>query len=163
MELREAEKKDLPGILRIWNHFITHTNSNYDYEVKTIEFINDWYLQKIKQNLPLLVIADNENVAGYASYGSFRPHAGFSKTVEHGIYISPNYPGKGFGKILMNNLIIRAKTQGYHTMLGVIDAENTGSVLFHQKYGFKEVGRMPQVGYKSGQWLDCLIMQLILL
>jgi phosphinothricin acetyltransferase len=36
-------------------------------------------------------------------------------------------------------LIVLAKQQGLHTMIGVIDAENQSSVDFHEKFHFKPV------------------------
>jgi L-amino acid N-acyltransferase YncA len=47
-------------------------------------------------------------------------------------------------------------------MIGVIDAENQGSVKFHEKYGFKTVGIIKESGYKFDRWLDSVFMQLIL-
>jgi phosphinothricin acetyltransferase len=46
--------------------------------------------------------------------------------------------------------------------VGAIDVENHASCRLHEKYGFKRVGLMPQVGYKFGQWLDLALYQLLL-
>jgi phosphinothricin acetyltransferase len=46
-----------------------------------------------------------------------------------------------------------------HIMIGAIDAENTGSILFHERLGFNEVGRLPETGFKFGRWLDLVLMQ----
>ena len=66
----------------------------------------------------------------------------------------------GRGKALMLALIDRARGDGIHVMVGVLDADNDASVAFHRKLGFVEVGRMPQVGRKFDRWLDALLMQL---
>ncbi|WP_392388777.1 GNAT family N-acetyltransferase [Flavobacterium piscinae] len=47
-------------------------------------------------------------------------------------------------------------------MIGVIDAENTESILFHEKYGFKKVGIIKESGFKFNRWLDSVFVQLIL-
>ncbi|MDO4264030.1 MAG: hypothetical protein Q4C67_07520 [Deinococcus sp.] len=39
-------------------------------------------------------------------------------------------------------------------MIGVVDAENEGSLRFHRRHGFSEAGRLPQAGHKFGRWLD---------
>jgi phosphinothricin acetyltransferase len=44
-------------------------------------------------------------------------------------------------------------------MLGAVDAANEGSIRFHQKLGFIQVGVLPQVGFKFGRWLDLVYMQ----
>ena len=62
----------------------------------------------------------------------------------------------------MLELINRAKTGGYHNMIGVIDATNEGSIQFHKNFGFNVVGNIKEVGYKFDRWLDAVIMSLIL-
>jgi hypothetical protein len=43
-----------------------------------------------------------------------------------------------------------------------IDADQIASIAFHAKHGFVEVGRLRQVGFKFGRWLDVCYMQLML-
>ena len=62
----------------------------------------------------------------------------------------------------MNELIIRAKKQKLHTMVACIDSNNTNSIAFHEKQGFVHVGKMKEIGYKFGRYLDMTLMQLML-
>ncbi len=39
-------------------------------------------------------------------------------------------------------------------MIAVIDAENQGSVAFHEKFGFQTVGILKETGYKFDRWLN---------
>jgi phosphinothricin acetyltransferase len=56
-------------------------------------------------------------------------------------------------------LIARAAEMGKHAMIGGIDGENTASLAFHARLGFREVGRLPQVGTKFGRWIDLVFVQ----
>jgi L-amino acid N-acyltransferase YncA len=47
-------------------------------------------------------------------------------------------------------------------MVAGIDAENTGSIRFHERLGFVEVARMPETGRKFGRWLELVLMQRVL-
>ena len=47
-------------------------------------------------------------------------------------------------------------------MIAAIESGNTGSIALHEKFGFVEVGRLPQVGAKFGRWLDLTLLQLTL-
>ena len=67
--------------------------------------------------------------------------------------------GPGVGK---TSIIHHLKEQGYHVMMGAIDADNSGSIAFHEKFGFKVVGTIREVGFKFDHWLDLVFMQLIL-
>ena len=49
-----------------------------------------------------------------------------------------------------------------HVMIGGIESGNTASIALHERLGFREVGRMPQVGAKFGRWLDLSMLQLVL-
>ncbi len=62
----------------------------------------------------------------------------------------------------MNALVDRARREGKHVMVAGIDGDNTGSIRFHERLGFFEVGRMPGIGEKFGRRLDLVLMQLLL-
>jgi phosphinothricin acetyltransferase len=46
-------------------------------------------------------------------------------------------------------------------MIAGIDALNEKSIRLHQQFGFLEVGRLKEVGYKFDKWLDLVFMQLM--
>ena len=163
VKIRPATINDLPAILAIVNYSILHSTSNYNYDIQTIEIQNQWFFDKKKQNFPVVVAEINGLTIGYGTYGTFREKIGYQYTVEHSVYVSENYIGNGIGKLLLNELIDLAKTNGYHTMIGAIDADNSGSIAFHKKFGFKECGIIKEAGFKFGKWLDLLFMQLILI
>lgn len=160
--IRPAEASDLPALLEIINHNILHTTALYDYTPKTAEHISQWFADKQQGRWPVIVATENEKLIGYATYGSFRPKEANKFTVEHSVYAHPEHSGKGIGKLLMAELIELARKQGYHTMIGCIDAENTSSIEFHKKFGFTETGILRQVAYKFNRWLDLQFMQLML-
>jgi len=160
--IREAEAKDLPVILEIMNEAILNTTSIYDYAERDRAYVEAWFQKKRTDKLPVIVLEANGETVGYGSYGIFRPWEGFKFSVEHSIYVHKNHQGKGYGKQLLIALIERAKLEGYHAMIAGIDAENQKSCEFHEKLGFTEVGRLKEVGYKFGRWLDLVFMQLML-
>ena len=44
-------------------------------------------------------------------------------------------------------------------MIAGIEAENLASIRLHERFGFREVARMPEVGRKFDRWLDLVLMQ----
>lgn len=162
IKIRPAVFADLDTILEIINHEILHSTSNYDYEPHDFEEQKTWFEDKMEKKLPIIV-AEFENMPiGYATYGTFREKIGYQYTVEHSVYVAQEFIGNGVGKLLLGELIQIAKQQGYHVMIGTIDAENSGSIAFHKKFGFEIVGTIREVGYKFDQWLDIVFIQLIL-
>ncbi|AWV96831.1 GNAT family N-acetyltransferase [Arcticibacterium luteifluviistationis] len=160
--IREATKHDLVQISEIWNHYIINTSYNYDSEPKAMSFFEEFYQEKKQNGYPILVIEDEKKVVGYATYGQFRGRSGYKYSLEHGVYLYPNLQGKGYGKRLMTALIERAKKDGHHSMTAGIDTRNQGSIDFHLKFGFQEIGTFKEIGFKNGEWLDCLFLQLML-
>lgn len=159
MIIRDAIEKDLPFILQIMNDAIVHTTAIYDYYPRPEEWIKTWFRQKEKDGLPVLVCEEEGAVRGYGSYGIFRPWDAYQYSAEHSLYILPQCQGKGFGGKLLEALIHRAAAQGFHTLIAGIDAENTASCALHKKFGFTEVGRFEEVGFKFNKWLHLVFMQ----
>lgn len=160
--IRTATANDLMTILDIINYSILHTTANYNYDIQSIEVQKQWFADKKSKNFPVIVAESNGAVIGYGTYGTFREKIGYQYTVEHSVYVAENFIGKGIGKLLLTELILLAKSQGYHTMIGAIDADNSGSIAFHKKFGFIENGIIKEAAFKFGKWLDLLFMQLIL-
>lgn len=160
--IKTATYNHLAQILEIVNYNILNSTAVYDYEPKVLADMESWFHDKKDDNWPIIVAVTGETVVGYGTYGMFRFKEGYKYTVEHSVYASPDHIGKGIGKLLLTELIRLAKDNGYHTMIGGIDADNIGSIDFHAKFGFTKAGLLKEVGYKFDRWLDVQFMQLIL-
>lgn len=160
--IRPYRDSDIPEILAIINHNILHSTSLYDYSPRTLERQTELLAEKKAKNFPVFVAEQNGQVAGFGMYGEFRFREAYRFTVEHSVYVSESFKGIGIGGQLLQRLIDEAKSQKLHTMIGVIDAENQESILFHEKFGFQTVGVIKESGYKFNRWLDSVIMQLFL-
>jgi phosphinothricin acetyltransferase len=110
----------------------------------------------------VLVAVDASGVLGFVSYRPFRDWPGYAHTIEHTIHVRPDARGRGVGALLLASVEDRARSNGVHVMVAATDATNQGSIRFHQRAGFIEVGRMPEVGQLRGTWRDLVLMQKIL-
>ena len=162
VNIRPATLRDMPGILEIVNYEIVHTTAIYDYNPRNLETQVAWFEDKAAHGFPVIVADDHGYVAGFGAYGTFRVRDAYQYTVEHSVYAAQGYQGKGIGRMLMEELIRLARIQKMHSMIGGIDALNTGSIDFHKKFGFQEAGLIKDAGYKFDRWLDLVFMQLIL-
>lgn len=144
----------------IYNLAGVGTTASYDLEPVTVAERTQALENSRRHNFPVLVAEVDGVIAGFASYGTFRAKAGYRFTVEHSVYVADGFRASGVGRMLMTSLIDHARGHGVHVMIGVLDAANEPSIAFHQRLGFVEVGRLPQVGHKFGRWLDAVLMQL---
>lgn len=160
--IRSYNEADISAILGIINHNILTSTSIYDYDPRSLLEQTKILEDKKAKNFPTIVAEIEGQVVGFGTFGDFRYKQGYKFTVEHSVYISEEFKGKNIGSLLLQELIRIAKEDGYHTMIGVIDAENKGSIAFHEKHGFTTVGTLKETGYKFERWLDSVIMQLFL-
>ena len=161
INIRPYKTDDTQAILAIINHNILHSTSLYDYNIRSYEQQKTILEEKINKNFPVIVAELDGIVVGFGMYSEFRLREAYQFTVEHSVYVSEYFQGKGVGKQLLQELINLARKQKIHTMIGVIDSENQGSVVFHKKFGFKTVGIIKESGYKFDRWLDSVLMQLL--
>lgn len=158
--IRPAQPRDIPAITDIYNEAGVGTTASWALEPVTVEDRQAWFERLVRSDHPVLVLIEDDEVVGFASYGPFRPLAGWSPTVEHSVYIRDGYRTVGGGRLLMNALIDYAQGRGVHTMVGVIDGSNEKSVSFHERLGFEVVGRMTEAGHKFDRWHDAIFMSL---
>lgn len=157
--IRDATEADLDRILAIFNHAVVNTTAVYDYTERSPEAQRQWFAAKQAAGLPVLVAEEDGRVLGFASYGPFRPWPAYQFTVENSLYVDPACFGRGVGSALLAETIERARAAGRHAMLAGIDAANAVSLRLHEKFGFREAGRLPEVGWKFDRWLDLVFLQ----
>lgn len=162
MLVRDAEQDDLPAILDIHNTAIAESTAIWDEQPVDLQERVAWLDQRRAAGFPVLVCIIDDTVAGYASYGSWRPKSGYRHTVENSVYVSDSFHRRGVATALMRELLARAEAAGLHAVVAGIEASNTTSIALHEKFGFRIVGELPEVGVKFGRWLDLVLMQLTL-
>ena len=158
--LRDATEADLPAILAIYNHAVAETTAIWNETLVDLDNRKAWYDLRQARGFPILVAEVEGRIAGYASYGDWRPFDGFRQSVEHSVYVEKDHYGRGIGKALMSALIERARAGNIHVMVAAIEAGNTGSIALHKSLGFRLVGTHHEVGKKFGRWLDLTMMEL---
>lgn len=153
----------LAAIREIFNHEILHTTALYEYEPRSPEVVAAWFAAKQAADLPVLgVVAATGELAGFATFGPFRPYAAYCRTAEHSVYVDRKFRGRGIGRTLIGEIVTVARRRGLHLLVGGIDAENGASIALHKACGFTQAGTIREAGFKFGRWLDLEFWQLIL-
>lgn len=158
--VRDAVAADLPALTAIHNAAIRTTTAIWDEEEVTEADRLAWWRARTAVGHPVLVAEVDGAVCGYATYGPWRPKSGYRLTVEHSLYVDAAVHRRGIGRALLGALVERARAQGLHRMVAMIESENHPSIALHQREGFRIVGHMPEVGQKFGRWLGLTILQL---
>lgn len=159
MEIRAATEADLPTILAIYNDAVRNTTAIWNDDLVDLDNRRAWLKLRGSQGYPVLVAAEGGAVLGYASYGDFRPFHGYRFTVENSVYVGAEARGRGAGAALLAALVEHAAAAGKHVMVAAIASDNAVSIRLHEKQGFVETARMPEVGFKFGRYLDLVMLQ----
>lgn len=160
--LRPMVETDIPAVTAIYRESVlTQTATFEEIPPDETEMSKRW--TNIRQHqLPWYVAMDTPSnlVLGYAYASPYRLRSAYRYFVEDSIYLAPSAVGKGLGGRLLSLVIQDVTAMGMRQILAVIGgANNLASIRLHKKMGFAEVGRLPDVGYKMGQWLDVILMQ----
>ncbi|THD46024.1 MAG: N-acetyltransferase family protein [Bradyrhizobium sp.] len=160
--IRPSRDADVPAMLAIYLHHIRHgVDPNYtgDNDAPDADDLKRRRKNMQRGRLPHLVAEQNGEVLGYAYAVPFRKRPAYRYTVKHSIYVRAERLGQGLGRMLLAAIIDACAAAGYRQMIGYIDGANEASLRLHLAFAFREVGRLPAVGYKFGRWTDSVMMQ----
>ena len=159
VEIRDAVDADVAAIRKIFNQVIAATTAIWRDDPVNPEERREWFTQRRGSGYPVIVAVLYGDVVGFASFGELSGGVGLPLHGRATVHVRDGFRDQGIGRALMDELIDRAAAAGVRTMVAGIDAETTGSIEFHRRLGFEEVGRMPEVGFEFNRWIDLVLMQ----
>ena len=160
--IRAALPTDAAAIAAFWNPFIRDTAVTFNPVEKSPAEISAMIKDRQAAGHGFLVAEQDGTVLGFASYAQFRGGAGYARTMEHTIILSPAAQGTGLGRALMTALEDHARAAGIHSLIAGVSAENPAGRAFQAAIGYAGIATLPQVGHKFGRWMDLVLMQKIL-
>ncbi|MBF9061122.1 GNAT family N-acetyltransferase [Rhodobacterales bacterium HKCCSP123] len=154
--IRAALSGDADAICAIWNRVIRETTQTFTTAEKEPEV-----LAAQMADQPYLV-ADDGGVLGFVTYFQFRGGPGYAFTAEHSVHVAEGARGRGIGRALMAAAEDHARSARMHSMIAGVAGENAGGAAFHAALGYRQIARLPEVGWKFGRWHDLVLMQKML-
>lgn len=149
--IRKAEILDAERIREIYSHYVENTAITFAYDSpSTAEF--EEKISSAEGRHIYLVLENEGKPAGYAYSSIYRERKAYEHTVEVSVYVDQNDLGKGYGTLLMNELLRQLKEKGVVIAIAVISSGNESSSRAFTKLGFTFSGHLPMVGYKFAKW-----------
>lgn len=160
VEVREATYDDLPRVAAIYAPYVTDTVITFELEVPDLAEWRQRYDAVVATGLPFLVAEDEGDVVGYGYLAPWKTRPAYRQTAEDSVYLDPDARGRGTGGELLDRLLDAARAAGVREVLAVI-ADNGSDISprLHRSRGFRDVGRLEQVGFKLGRRIDTVILQ----
>lgn len=162
LHIRPATEADLPAIGDIYNYYVARSTCTFQIEPDTAEERHTWFASRSAAH-PVTVAADEAGeVIGWAALSPWKGRCGYAHSVEASVYVRHDLHRRGVGRVLLEDLIRRARELGHRTVIGGACTEQAASLALQERLGFAPVGCFRQVGHKFGRWLDVAYMQLLL-
>ncbi|MBI2329156.1 MAG: N-acetyltransferase [Chloroflexi bacterium] len=100
--------------------------------------------------------------AGFCFLTQYKKKEAYNRTAEIGVYLNPEFTGKGLGSSVVAFLEKVASSKQIRVVLASISGENTASIKLFQRMGFEKCAHYREVGEKFGRLLDVVDYQKIL-
>lgn len=158
MVLRDADRRDLQAIDDIYNHYVITSTCTLQTVPDTLADRVAWF-DRHGPDHPVIVIEEAGEVVAWGSLSRYHVRDGYSPTVEDSIYVRHTARGRGLGRALLDELLVRAARAKHHSVLALITADQPASLRLHGALGFTRVALLREVGFKLGAWVDVVILQ----
>jgi L-amino acid N-acyltransferase YncA len=158
MNTRPAAAADAAAIARIYNEGIEDRVATFDTEPRTAADILVW----LEADFPLVVADEVGEVAAWAVSHPYSARAVYSGVGDYSVYVARERRGEGLGRVTLAALIAECEARGYWKLLSRIFPQNEASLALARSLGFREVGIYRRHGMLDGEWLDCVIVELLL-
>lgn len=151
--------EDIAACTELYNYYIENTCITLEEEPVTPEEFGA-RVARITKDYPYIVARDAAGKPiGYAYLDVFNARSAYRCTADLSIYVAHSCRGGGVGQKLYAEIERLGRERGIENLISIITSDNEGSLRFHRKNGFTEIGVMSAVAFKFGKYLDVSFFQ----
>ncbi len=151
--------EDIAACTELYNYYIENTCITLEEEPVTPEEFGA-RVARITKDYPYIVARDGAGKPiGYAYLDVFNARSAYRCTADLSIYVAHSCRGGGVGQKLYAEIERLGSERGIENLISIITSDNEGSLRFHRKNGFTEIGVMSAVAFKFGKYLDVSFFQ----
>lgn len=161
ISIRGARREDLPAITRIYNDGIRDRVATLETAERTEEERGEWLAAR-DERTPVYVAVREGEVVGWGSLNRFNPRPAYRFVADFSVYVDRAARGGGVGGVLLEHLVRMARELGYHKLVLSAFPSNERGMRLYRRFGFREVGIYREQGVLDGQWVDTVVMELLL-
>ena len=156
--IRAATVADAHACREIYRPYIENSTLTFEYDVPTLYEVERRIASALDSHT-WLVAESAGAIAGYANAKDFSSREAYQWSCETGIYLSPDFHGRGLGRALYQSLLDHLAAQGFRIAVGRIAVPNDPSIALHEALGFETSGTLRSIGWKLDAWIDVVLMQ----
>lgn len=163
--IRVASVDDTEKLLEIYTPYVEKTAITFEYEIPTLsQFENR--ISRILEKYPYLVAERDGELVGYAYAGIFKERAAYNWAVETTVYVREDQKRTGIGRRMyemLEKILSMQNVLNLNACIAYTEMEDEylthDSIRFHERMGYKIVGRFHKCGNKFGKWYDMIWME----
>jgi phosphinothricin acetyltransferase len=148
---------DSAAVIRIYAEGIATHNASLEREAP------DWAHFDLSHRPDCRFVARNEadgGVLGWTALGNYSTRAVYRGVAWESVYVAAKARGEGVGRALLEALLPASEAAGIWTLLAGVLAENTASLVLHERVGFRQVGVQRGMGQDAtGRWRDVVLLE----
>jgi L-amino acid N-acyltransferase YncA len=160
-EIRKATIDDAIEICNIYNYYVLNTAITFETKAVSLNVMQSRIQGILDCSLPYYVAVEDNHVIGYCYLHPWNNRCSYSSTKEVSIYLDKNVRRQGLGTKLFEHILKNVDHKNIHVLISGICLPNESSVCLHEKFGFKQVSLMKEIGRKFDEWRDVGHWQLI--
>ncbi|HYE80972.1 MAG TPA: GNAT family N-acetyltransferase [Clostridia bacterium] len=158
IEFTEAKTEDLSTMRELYNYYIMNTTVTFDLDKITLEeFKNRVFINHDKYKT--FLIHANKELLGFCFLTQFKKKPAYDKTAELGLYLKPQFTGKGIGIEIVNYMENIAKINHFEMIIASISGENVPSMKLFRKLGYEQCAHYKGIAVKFGRKMDLVDFQ----
>ena len=155
-KMNENHSKD---VMDIFNYYVENTTSAFAPTRVPEQFYG--MIVKRSDGYPSYTVIDKDKdcIIGFCQLSPYNPFSTFNETACITYFISKDYTGKGIGSQCLAKLEEGAKNMGLKNIIAEVSSENKGSISFHERHGFVNMGELKNIGMKLNRSFGIVYMQ----
>lgn len=154
-EIRSMQPEDGAAVIAILEEGIAGGNATFDQHAPSWKAWDDKYFNSCR-----FVLEDaNDEVMGWAALQPISARDCYKGVAEVSIYLRNAAQGKGLGSMMLQKLILASEEEEFWMLQASIFPENQPSIIIHEKFGFRTVGRRERLAQMNGVWRDVVLLE----
>lgn len=158
--IRDIRREDVSAAISLLNREIIGGVNTFRIDPIDESGANRWWRDRANGRYPAIGVWTAEtHLVGWSSISRWSLYEAYDRTAEVSVWVEPAFQGRGFGKLLLEQIIDRAQELQFGVLLSRIEARNQVSIRLHERFGFRKIGTMHRVGEKFGRLLDVVMLE----
>lgn len=158
MIIRPVRTDDAEAMNVLYNPFILDTATTFETVPIDLAARRRWIEESAADPRHPVFVAESEEsrIAGFANASAFDPRAAYETSVKVSVFLARGMQGRGVGTKLYEALFDRLAAEDVHRAYALIVPPNPASVALHEKFGFRHVSTLDEVGRKFGRFYSVM-------